>query len=206
MEFFRKSIFNDLAILPHASVAVGKCKLSLDKTWHKSFLDSSSATPERFVFRQGCEPRNKYLGARPLIGKSATPCFAHANAGWKQCPLGLNRSQLRKNKLWRLCLQNLSNGCSTHTGTILKWDGSRFYRENLGKKSARPTLYTRALNGHSLEFAAENIHRTCQLIDDIEKSAPERKIAAKQTVAPIRLKQHFRIVRPGAKAPHFPYL
>jgi hypothetical protein len=124
----------------------------------------------------------------------ATACFERAIAGCRKCPQGLNRPQLQKSKLWRLCLQNLSNGCSTHTGTILKWDGSRFYRRNQAKKSARPILCTRALNGHFLEFAAENTHRTCRLIDDIEKSAPKRRIAVNQRAALIRLRQRFRNV------------
>jgi hypothetical protein len=117
----------------------------------------------------------------------------------RNCRLQKMSSRLKpftitKSKLWRLCRQNLSNGCSTLTGTILNWDGSRFYRRNQAKKSARPTLYTRALNGHLLEFAAGNIHRTCRSTDDIEKSAPKRRIAVNQTAAPIRLRQHVRNV------------
>ena len=133
------------------------------------------------------------------------PLFRACNCWPQKCPQGLNRSQLQKSKLWRLCLQNLSNGCSTHTGTILKWDGSRFYRRNQAKKSARPTLYTRALNGHFLEFAAENIHRTCRLINDIEKSAPKRRIAARQMATPIRLRQRVRNVGREETPPHFPF-
>jgi hypothetical protein len=118
----------------------------------------------------------------------------------------LKQFTITKNKLWRLCLQNLSNGCSAHTGTILKWDGSRFYRRNQGKKSARPTLYTRASNEHFLELAAENIHRTCRLIDDIEKSAPKRRIAARQMAALIRLRQRVRNVGRKSSRGIFPFL
>jgi hypothetical protein len=157
-------------------------------------LGELTAASKRFKFRQGSEARRKYLGARTLNGRSATPRLARAIPGCRKCFQGLNRSQSQKSKLWRLCLQNLSNGCSTHTGTILKWDGLRFYRRNQAKKSVRPTLCTRALNGHFLEFAAENIHRTCRLIDDIEKSAPKRRIAVNQTVAPICLGQHVQNV------------
>ena len=160
--------------------------LSLDKT----FFESLSTASDRFMFRHICAPRRKYSGARALSGRSATACFARAIAGRRKCPQGLNRSQLQKSNLWRLCLQNLSNGCSTLTGTILKWDGSRFYHRNQAKKSAKPTSYTRALNGHFLESAAENILRTCRLINDIEKSAPRKRIAVNQTAAPIRLRQH----------------
>jgi hypothetical protein len=56
------------------------------------------------------------------------------------------------------------------------------------------TIYTRALNGHYLELATKNIHRTCRLIDDIEKSARKRRIAARQMAAPIRLRQRVRNV------------
>jgi hypothetical protein len=66
----------------------------------------------------------------------------------------------------------------------------RFGRPHLPE--ALPILYTRALSGHSLKFAAENFHRTCPLIDDIEKSVPKRRIVLIQTAAPIRPDQLFR--------------
>ena len=190
MEFSRKSVFGDPAIL----TACKPFSREMYAFVGQHVVGGLSTTSERSIFRQVCELRRKYLGARTLSGRGATPCFVRAIVGYRKCPQGLNRSQSQKSKLWRLCRQNLSNGCSTLTGTILNWDGSRFYRRNQVKKSARPTLCTRALNGHFLEFVAGNIHRTCRPTDDIEKSGPKRRIAANQTAAPIRLRQHVRIV------------
>ena len=46
-----------------------------------------------------------------------------------------------------------------------------FYHRNQAKKFAKHTLSMKALSGHFLEFAPENIHLTCRRMPDIDNSA-----------------------------------